>query len=111
MINHRRDGGCKVNLPAPLFNIFLHGVSQSGLVGYIAGACTTLAFIPQISKIRKQGGEDLSYGMLGMYLIGLILWLLYGMILHAGPVIVANVVSIMLVACATVMKATAVKRY
>jgi len=70
-----------------------------------------LAFIPQISKIRKQGGEDLSYGMLGMYLIGLILWLLYGMILHAGPVIVANVVSIMLVACATVMKATAAKRY
>ena len=87
-----------MNLPAPLFNVFLHGASQAEFVGYVAAACTTFAFVPQIVKISKQGGEDLSYGMLGTYLVGQFLWLLYGVILHSGPVISANVVSILLVA-------------
>ena len=96
-------------MSAPLFNIVLHGVNQAELVGYVAAACTTFSFIPQIVKISKQGGEDLSYGMLGIYLAGQFLWLFYGMILHAGPVIVANVISSMLVASALVMKAVIVK--
>jgi len=94
-----------VNLLVHSFNSVLHGVNQAELVGYIAAACTTLSFIPQILKIRKQGGEDLSYGMLGIYLVGLSLWLLYGVILHAAPVIIANLASIILVAGALVMKA------
>jgi len=98
-----------VNLPVHSFNSVLHGVSQVELLGYIAALCTTFSFIPQISKIKKQGGKDLSYGMLGIYLIGLNLWLLYGVILHAAPVIIANVASIMLVAFAIVLKVLADK--
>jgi MtN3 and saliva related transmembrane protein len=98
-----------VNLPVPLFNIFLLRVSQAELVGYVAAACTTFSFVPQLVKISKQGGEDLSYGMLGTYLVGQALWLFYGMILHSGPVVAANVVSIMLVAGAIVMKGMTAK--
>lgn len=86
-------------------NILLHDPGQIKLLGYIAACFTTLSFIPQISKIRKQGGKDLSWGMLGIYFIGLNLWLLYGLILHAAPIIVANVVSILLVGFAILMKA------
>ena len=87
------------------FHILLHGPDQVKFLGYIAACCTTLSFVPQISKIRKQGGKDLSYGMLGIYLIGLNLWLLYGVILHAAPIIAANIVSILLVGFAILMKA------
>ena len=98
-----------MNLLVHLFNSGLHGASQAELVGYIAAAFTTFSFVPQIVKISKQGGEDLSYGMLGAYLVGQFLWLFYGMILHSGPVIYANIVSILLVASALVMKATVSK--
>ena len=75
------------------------------VVGYLAAASTTLSFIPQIIKIRKQGGASLSYPMLSIYLFGLTLWLIYGIMLHASAVIVANAASIVLVALAIIMKA------
>ena len=59
-----------------------------------------------MTKIRKQGGRDLSYAMLCVYLLGLVLWLTYGLILHAAAIIVANAVSIVLVMAAILMKAT-----
>jgi len=74
-------------------------------VGFVAAACTTLSFIPQLLKIRRQGGRDLSYAMLSVYLCGLGLWLAYGLLLHASAVIVANAASMVLVAAAIVMKA------
>jgi MtN3 and saliva related transmembrane protein len=73
-------------------------------IGFVAAACTTLAFVPQLIKMRKQGGRDLSYAMLSVYLIGLGLWLVYGMRLHAPAVIAANVFGILLVGAALVMK-------
>lgn len=74
-------------------------------IGFVAAACTTFAFVPQLLKIRKQGGRDLSYPMLGIYLAGLFLWLLYGMRLHSPSIISANAVSIILVVAAIGMKA------
>jgi MtN3 and saliva related transmembrane protein len=68
--------------------------------------CTTSAFIPQILKIRRQGGGDLSYPMLFLYLAGILLWLAYGLILHAAAIIWANVATALLVAIALVLKAT-----
>ena len=59
-------------------------------VGTLAAVCTTGAFIPQIIKIKKQGGDDLSYAMLVFYLLGVLLWLAYGLMLHAPALIWAN---------------------
>jgi MtN3 and saliva related transmembrane protein len=75
-------------------------------VGTIAAVCTTGAFIPQIVKIRRQGGEDLSFLMLFIYLAGVLLWLMYGLMLHAAAVIWANAASSFLVAIALIMKVT-----
>ena len=63
------------------------------LVGGAAAICTTLSFVPQLVKIRRQGGRDLSDGMLGLYLLGLTLWLAYGVRIRAAEVIAANVVA------------------
>ena len=76
----------------------------SAYVGAVAAVCTTSAFIPQILKIRRQGGEDLSYPMLAIYLIGIVLWLVYGLQVHAAAVIWANAVTAILVFVALVMK-------
>jgi MtN3 and saliva related transmembrane protein len=75
-------------------------------VGTVAAVCTTTAFIPQILKIRRQGGGDLSYPMLFLYLTGILLWLVYGLILHAAAIIWANAATASLVAIALALKAS-----
>ncbi len=76
------------------------------ILGTAAAICTTGAFVPQLVKIRRQGGEDLSYVMLGIYLSGVLLWLSYGLLLHAQAVIWANVTAALLVMASIVLKAT-----
>ena len=73
------------------------------VIGIVAAVCTTLSFVPQIIKIRRQGARDLSYGMLLLYLLGLGLWLIYGIRIGAAEVIGANVVAGSLVAVALVL--------
>jgi MtN3 and saliva related transmembrane protein len=62
-------------------------MSVTAYVGIVAAFCTTFAFVPQIAKLRKQGGEDLSYPMLFLYLVGVLLWLAYGVQVHAAAVV------------------------
>ena len=75
------------------------GVTVNGttILGAVAATCTTVAFVPQIQKILKTGGQDLSYPMLALYLTGVSLWLGYGLALGAGAVSWANGASILLV--------------
>jgi MtN3 and saliva related transmembrane protein len=81
-----------------------------GYIGGIAAVCTTGAFVPQILKIRRQGGGDLSYPMLFLYLTGILLWLAYGLILHAAAIIWANAATAFLVGIAIVLKASHPRR-
>jgi MtN3 and saliva related transmembrane protein len=75
------------------------------VLGAVAGFCTTFAFVPQIIKIHRQGGRDLSYGMLVFYLTGVLLWLVYGILLHAPSVILANAATSFLIVVAILLKA------
>lgn len=75
-------------------------------IGSLAAACTTFSFVPQIFKIKKQGGKDLSFPMLFIYLSGCLLWLAYGLFLRAPAIIWANSATSTLVIIAIIMKAT-----
>lgn len=79
-------------------------------VGTVAAICTAGSFVPQIAKIRRQGGEDLSYPMLGLYLTGILLWLAYGVLFRAPAVIWANVVTALLVGTSIVLKVDYAKK-
>ncbi len=68
------------------------------VAGSLAALCTTIAFVPQIVKTWRQGGRDLSYGMLLLYLVGVLLWLGYGLLIGARAVVIANAVAATLVA-------------
>ena len=72
----------------------------------MAAVCTTIAFVPQIVKIQKQGGRDLSYPMLALYLTGVLLWFAYGWILQRPEMLWANGITALLVVVAIVLKAS-----
>jgi MtN3 and saliva related transmembrane protein len=82
----------------------MSGTAVTTTIGIVAAVCTTLSFVPQIVKIRRQGARDLSYGMLCLYLLGLSLWLTYGIRIGAPEVIGANIVAGALVAFALLLK-------
>ena len=61
------------------------------LLGLLAAACTTFAFFPQAYKIYKtKHTQDLSIPMYVIFSIGVLLWLIYGIIINNLPVIMAN---------------------
>ena len=80
------------------------------VLGTVGGFCTTFAYVPQVIKIWKQGGRDLSYAMLSLYLFGVCLWLAYGLLIHAQAVILTNFATAILIAIAIGLKAWTAKR-
>lgn len=80
-------------------------MSVTGYIGTVAAFCTTAAFVPQIVKLRKQGGKDLSYSMLFFYWTGVLLWLVYGVRVHAMAMVWANALAAVLVLVSIVLKA------
>ena len=80
------------------------------VLGTAAGFCTTVSFVPQILKIWKQGGRDVSYAMLTFFLVGVLLWFVYGMVVGARAVIITNLATAVLIAMAMGMKAWTAKR-
>jgi 5'(3')-deoxyribonucleotidase/uncharacterized protein with PQ loop repeat len=79
------------------------------LTGAAAALCTTLAFVPQLLNMRKRRSAELSSAMLAMYLAGQGLWLVYGLLIGAAPVVAANAVSIVIVSAVTLRKAAAAR--
>lgn len=75
------------------------------LLGYVAGACTTLAFVPQVVRTwRTRSARDLSLAMFVVLTVGIGLWLAYGVLVHDLPVIVANGVTLVLSGALLAMK-------
>jgi MtN3 and saliva related transmembrane protein len=67
------------------------------LLGLLAGALTTISFLPQVIKTWKsRSAKDLSLGMFSLFCLGVVLWLVYGFILNDIPLIAANMLTLML---------------
>jgi MtN3 and saliva related transmembrane protein len=67
------------------------------LLGLVAGAFTTIAFLPQVIKTwRSRSAKDLSLGMFTIFTLGVAMWLAYGFLINDLPVILANVVTLVL---------------
>ena len=70
-------------------------LESANTLGLLAGALTTVAFVPQVIKIWKtKHARDVSLGMFAIFSIGVLLWLFYGIDIGAMPVIVANAVTL-----------------
>lgn len=67
------------------------------ILGLVAGTLTTIAFLPQLYKTWKsKSAQDVSSAMMITFCIGVFLWFIYGLAIHAMPVIVANAVTLIL---------------
>lgn len=67
------------------------------IIGLVAAALTTSAYIPQVYKTKKtKSVENLSFSMYLAMFIGVVLWLIYGIYIHSVAVIMANAVTAVL---------------
>ena len=77
----------------------------TNMVGFIAAIFTTFAFVPQVIKVwRTRSTADISLGMYSLFTLGVALWLAYGILLDAWPIILANIVTLLLAGAVLVMK-------
>lgn len=78
---------------------------MNDLIGYIAASLTTLSFLPQaLHTFRTRDVSGISLGMYSMFTVGVALWLVYGLLLGAWPIVVANAVTLALALAILVMK-------
>jgi MtN3 and saliva related transmembrane protein len=71
--------------------------SEILIIGYIAGALTTVAFAPQLQKaLTTKSTTDVSLMMLLCSTSGMILWLFYGIQIKDPAIVVANSISVVL---------------
>lgn len=75
------------------------------LVGYVAAALTTCSFVPQAwLTFRSRDVSGISLGMYSVFTTGVALWLAYGVLLRAWPIVLANAVTLALAASILGMK-------
>jgi MtN3 and saliva related transmembrane protein len=68
---------------------------SSELVGYVAAGLTTASFFPQAFKTLRSGEtKAISLGMYALFTSGVALWSLYGLLVKDGPVLVANLITL-----------------
>ncbi len=80
-------------------------MDQFVIIGLVAGLITTLGYVPQVVKGYRSGSmEDVSLYMPLMLMVGMSLWLVYGIILKDPPIIFWNAVSVILNVVIILMK-------
>ena len=74
-------------------------------LGLAAGLLTTVAFLPQVWQVWKsRSARDISLPMYLIFTLGVALWLVYGLMTAAMPVIAANAVTLLLAGAVLAMK-------
>jgi MtN3 and saliva related transmembrane protein len=69
------------------------------VIGLAAAVCTTAANLPQLKKAWTTGQtDDISLGTLLLFACGLVLWVAYGALQKDVVIILANGISLALVA-------------
>ena len=72
-------------------------MDTTSVIGFIAAALTTFAFLPQTIRIlRTKNTNSISLGMYIAMVSGVTLWLIYGIAIHSLPIIVANGITLIL---------------
>jgi MtN3 and saliva related transmembrane protein len=74
-------------------------------VGSAAACLTTASFVPQAwHTFRSRDVSGISLIMYSLFTLGVALWLVYGILLLAWPIIIANVITTSLALMILVMK-------
>jgi len=81
------------------------------LLGLVAGAMTTVSFVPQAVKtLRTRRTRDISLSMWLMFCCGVGVWIVYGLLVPAWPVVAANIPTLILAGAILAVKIGNLKR-
>ena len=76
-------------------------------LGYVAATLTTASFVPQAWLIfRTRNVSGISLAMYCAFTLGITLWLAYGLLLRAWPIVLANSITLALALAILRMKLT-----
>jgi len=74
-------------------------------LGFVAGALTTSAFLPQVLKSwQTRDLSGISLRMYSLFTAGVALWLVYGIALANRPIILWNLVTLVLAGVVLTLK-------
>jgi MtN3 and saliva related transmembrane protein len=74
-------------------------------LGLLAGALTTIAFLPQVIKTwTTKSAKDISSGIFLCFCTGVFLWLVYGICINSLPIVAANSATFILASTILVFK-------
>lgn len=80
-------------------------LNSVSIIGFVAACCTTFGFFPQLVKIVKtKKGDDISFAMYFVMILGIILWEIYGLAIKDWPIIFANIVSLLFTMSILILK-------
>ncbi len=73
-------------------------------IGYLAASLTTLSFVPQAwHTFTTRDVRGISLGMYSAFTAGVALWLVYGLLIDAWPVVVANAITLALALASAIL--------
>lgn len=66
-------------------------------LGFLAAVLTTVSFVPQVIYCWKtRDTRSISLGMYACFSLGVLLWLVYGLLVEQWPVVFANAITLVL---------------
>ncbi|MEQ1930152.1 MAG: SemiSWEET transporter [Parvularculaceae bacterium] len=78
---------------------------NADIVGSVAAVLTTASFLPQAIRVLRTGDtQAISLTMYAMFVVGIALWGVYGVMIGSLPVIGSNVVTFALASLILVQK-------
>lgn len=81
------------------------GMQIIDLIGFFAALLTTASFVPQaVHTFRTRDVSGISLIMYSVFTAGVALWLVYGLLLGAWPIVIANIITLSLASSILVMK-------
>lgn len=67
------------------------------IIGFLAAVVGTSLMLPQVIKtVRTKKADDLSLLMLSLYFVNCLLWLTYGLLIIAWPLVVCNFIALVI---------------
>ena len=75
------------------------------IIGTLAAVLTTASFLPQAwHTFHTKDVSGISLGMYSVFTSGVAGWLIYGILLHAWPIVISNSITLALASAILVMK-------
>ncbi|MEY4268144.1 MAG: hypothetical protein RIS90_2679, partial [Pseudomonadota bacterium] len=80
-------------------------MSLINTIGTVAAVISTASFVPQVwHTFKTRDVSGISLGMYSVFTVGVSCWLIYGLLLGAWPIIIANAITLTLAISILVMK-------